>query len=144
MNLPIPSPPILLRRRIEERYPTHAIVGENGAGKTTAFNLITGLYRPTAGRVLYKGENIISLKRHQIARKGIIRTFQKTEVFPEVTALESVMIGLHLKETCSVFDILLNTLKAREEEKRTTGKSTRSSEKSSHRGRKRSPHNQGR
>ncbi len=99
-----------------------SLIGPNGAGKTTAFNLITGFYRPTAGRVFYKGEDITPLKRHQISRKGITRTFQKTEVFPEVTALESVMIGLHLKESCPVFDILLNNRKAREEEERTREK----------------------
>jgi branched-chain amino acid transport system ATP-binding protein len=96
-----------------------SLIGPNGAGKTTAFNLITGFYRPTAGKVFYKREEITSLKRHQIARKGIIRTFQKTEVFPEVTALESVMIGLHLKESCPVFDILLHRRRAQEEEKKT-------------------------
>lgn len=99
-----------------------SLIGPNGAGKTTAFNLITGFYRPTAGRVIYKGEDITSLKRHQIAGKGIIRTFQKTEVFPEVTALESVMIVLHLRESCPVTDILLRRRRAMEEEKRTREK----------------------
>ena len=105
-----------------ERKEILSLIGPNGAGKTTAFNLITGFYRPTEGKVFYKGEDITLLKRHQIARKGIIRTFQKTEVFPEVTALESVMIGLHLKESCPVIDILFNNRKAREEEKRTRDK----------------------
>ncbi len=99
-----------------------SLIGPNGAGKTTAFNLITGFYRPTAGKVLYRGEDITPLKRHQIARKGVIRTFQKTEVFPEVTALESVMIGLHLKQSCPVLGILFNNRKAREEERRTREK----------------------
>lgn len=105
-----------------ERKEILSLIGPNGAGKTTAFNLITGFYRPTEGKVFYKGEDITLLKRHQIARKGIIRTFQKTEVFPQVTALESVMIGLHLKESCPVIDILFNNRKAREEEKRTREK----------------------
>jgi branched-chain amino acid transport system ATP-binding protein len=96
-----------------------SLIGPNGAGKTTAFNLVTGFYRPTAGRVYFRGKDITSLKRHQIAKRGIIRTFQKTEVFPEITALESVTIGLHLKESCPVFHILLNNQRAREEEKRT-------------------------
>ena len=99
-----------------------SLIGPNGAGKTTAFNLITGFYRPTAGKVFYRGEDITPLKRHQIARKGVIRTFQKTEVFPEVTALESVMIGLHLKQSCPVLGILFNNRKAREEERRTREK----------------------
>jgi branched-chain amino acid transport system ATP-binding protein len=99
-----------------------SLIGPNGAGKTTAFNLITGFYRPTAGKVFYKEEDITILKRHQIARKGIIRTFQKTEVFPEVTAIESVMIGLHLKQSCPVLNILFNNRKAREEERRTREK----------------------
>jgi branched-chain amino acid transport system ATP-binding protein len=96
-----------------------SLICPNGAGKTTAFNLITGFYRPTSGRVIYKEEDITPLKRHQIARRGIVRTFQKTEVFPEITALESVMIGLHMKESCPVLHILLNSRKARDEEART-------------------------
>jgi branched-chain amino acid transport system ATP-binding protein len=99
-----------------------SLIGPNGAGKTTAFNLITGFHRPTSGSVHYKGEDITPLKRHQIASRGIIRTFQKTEVFPEITAMESVMIGLHLKESCPVTDILLNRRKAKEEEIRTREK----------------------
>jgi branched-chain amino acid transport system ATP-binding protein len=99
-----------------------SLIGPNGAGKTTAFNLITGFYRPTSGRVVYKGEDITSLKRHQIARRGVIRTFQKTEVFPDVTALESVMIGLHMKQSCPILAILLNSRKAREEETKTREK----------------------
>jgi branched-chain amino acid transport system ATP-binding protein len=96
-----------------------SLIGPNGAGKTTAFNLITGFYRPASGRILFKGENITGIKRHQIARKGIIRTFQKTEVFPEISAMESVMIGLHLKQTCPILNILFNDRKAEAEEKGT-------------------------
>jgi branched-chain amino acid transport system ATP-binding protein len=106
-----------LNVRLEQKQ-ILSLIGPNGAGKTTAFNLITGFYRPSSGKVYYRGEDITPLKRHQIARKGIIRTFQKTEVFAEITALESAMIGLHLKESCHVIDILLNSRKAREEEKR--------------------------
>jgi branched-chain amino acid transport system ATP-binding protein len=69
------------------------LIGPNGAGKTTCFNCITGLYRPSAGSVIFKGENLTRLPPHRIAARGIARTFQNLELFPSMTALENVMIG---------------------------------------------------
>jgi ABC-type branched-subunit amino acid transport system ATPase component len=70
----------------------YGLIGPNGSGKTTLFNCITGLERPDAGRVHFSGERIDGLKPHQIALKGIGRTFQMTRIFPELTALENLLV----------------------------------------------------
>lgn len=71
------------------------VIGPNGAGKTTLFNIITGLYSQTHGSVLFKGENISGIPAEQLAKRGMIRTFQNIELFGTMTVLENVMIGLH-------------------------------------------------
>jgi branched-chain amino acid transport system ATP-binding protein len=72
----------------------HAIIGPNGAGKTTFFNLLTKFLSPTGGQILFKGEDITFEKPSHVARRGIIRSFQISAVFPHLTALENVRIGL--------------------------------------------------
>jgi branched-chain amino acid transport system ATP-binding protein len=72
------------------------LIGPNGAGKTTCFNLLSGFLRPTKGSIVFDGENIEGLKPHQIAARGLVRTFQLTTLFQEMTALENVLLGLHL------------------------------------------------
>jgi branched-chain amino acid transport system ATP-binding protein len=71
------------------------IIGPNGAGKTTLFNLLTGFYRPDAGIVLFKGENVTGLRPHQICKRGLARTFQITQSFANLTVLENVKIGAY-------------------------------------------------
>lgn len=71
------------------------IIGPNGAGKTTLFNLLTGFYRPDAGIVLLKGENVTGLRPHQICKRGLARTFQITQAFANLTVLENVKIGAY-------------------------------------------------
>jgi branched-chain amino acid transport system ATP-binding protein len=68
----------------------HAVIGPNGAGKSTLFNLITGKYKPTAGEVLYKGHNITGLPPHRIARMGLTRSFQITNIFKNMTVFENI------------------------------------------------------
>ncbi|MGB9775597.1 MAG: ABC transporter ATP-binding protein [Anaerolineae bacterium] len=75
----------------------HAIIGPNGAGKTTLFNLISGMIPPTAGRVFLRGEDITALSPHQIARRGIGRSFQITNLFPNLTVLESVRLAVQAR-----------------------------------------------
>jgi len=72
-----------------------ALIGPNGAGKSTVFNVITGLYRPSGGRITLGGDDLLALAPHQIARRGVARTFQNTEVFRQLTALDNVLIGRH-------------------------------------------------
>ena len=67
------------------------LIGPNGSGKTTTFNLLTGLATPDAGEVIYRGENLSGLKPHQIFRKGVTRTFQVTRIFREMTVLENML-----------------------------------------------------
>jgi branched-chain amino acid transport system ATP-binding protein len=75
----------------------HAIIGPNGAGKTTLFNIITGLYRPDAGDVLFQQKPIHGMAIHQIVRLGIARTFQNVELFGGMSVLENVLVGRHAR-----------------------------------------------
>lgn len=77
-----------------QRGHIHALIGPNGAGKTTCFNLLTKFLTPTSGQILFNGKEITSARPAQIARQGIIRSFQISAVFPHLTVLENVRIGL--------------------------------------------------
>jgi branched-chain amino acid transport system ATP-binding protein len=77
-----------------KRGTIHALIGPNGAGKTTVFNLLTKFLQPTSGRILYNGEDITAEKPAQVARRGMIRSFQISAVFPHLSVLENVRIGL--------------------------------------------------
>src|SRR4051812_37806277 len=80
-----------------ERGTIHALIGPNGAGKTTCFNLLTKFLAPTRGRILYKGEDITATEAADVARLGIVRSFQISAVFPHLTVLENVRIALQRK-----------------------------------------------
>jgi branched-chain amino acid transport system ATP-binding protein len=78
-----------------EELTIFGVIGPNGAGKTTLFNLISGVYTPTSGTIWFKGENISKLATHQIARKGIARTFQNIRLFNYLSVLDNVKVGSH-------------------------------------------------
>jgi len=80
-----------------ERGDLFAMIGPNGAGKTTCFNLISGVYRPTGGTIEFEGRSIAGMRPHQIAGRGIARTFQNIRLFDSLTAVENVMVGGFLR-----------------------------------------------
>jgi branched-chain amino acid transport system ATP-binding protein len=94
-----------------------SIIGPNGAGKTTAFNAITGYLRPTGGRVTYDGAELTGLRPSAIARRGIVRTFQKTSVFPALSVEDNVLTGLHLRGTAGFVAVLAGRRRLAAEER---------------------------
>jgi branched-chain amino acid transport system ATP-binding protein len=93
------------------------LIGPNGAGKTTCFNAITGVYRPTSGSVLFDGAPLGKIKRHEITRRGIARTFQNIRLWGEMTALENVVVGTDARHKTSVPGALVRTPRHRSEER---------------------------
>jgi branched-chain amino acid transport system ATP-binding protein len=86
----------------------HALIGPNGAGKTTYFNILSGIYIPTGGRIEFCGEDITKLKPHQVTKRGIARTFQNILLFDNLTALENVMVGAHCRIPYNVVGAILH------------------------------------
>lgn len=92
------------------------LIGPNGAGKTTVFNLITGVLRPTAGKVLFDGHDITGKKPHLTAKAGIGRTFQLASLFADFTVLENVVASFYLYPKCGFWEALFNTATYRKKE----------------------------
>ena len=93
-----------------------AVIGPNGAGKTTAFNMITGVYKPTEGKIFSQNECISSLRPDQIAKKGIARTFQNIRLFQSMSVYENVLVANHLHMKSGLFEATLTFPRARKEE----------------------------
>jgi ABC-type branched-subunit amino acid transport system ATPase component len=93
-----------------------SLIGPNGAGKTTVFNVVTGIYRPEGGRVLFQGEDITGRRPHAIVDKGIARTFQNIRLFANLTCLENVMAGRHCRSSSGLASALFRTRAQRREE----------------------------
>jgi branched-chain amino acid transport system ATP-binding protein len=87
----------------------HSIIGPNGAGKTTLLNLLTGVYVPSAGRITLDDRDLTGVPTHAFAEAGIGRTFQNLQIFFNMSALENVMTGRHLRERCGLLPALLHT-----------------------------------
>ena len=106
------NPPILETRGLSRRFgglvavdnfsfavregTIHGLIGPNGAGKTTTFNVISGFYAPTAGQVLYRGRDVSGRKTSALAAMGLVRTFQGSTLFQELSVLDNVRVGRHL------------------------------------------------
>jgi branched-chain amino acid transport system ATP-binding protein len=95
-----------------------SIIGPNGAGKTTFFNVLTGIYRPDAGGVAFKGQPILGLRPDQITALGICRTFQNIRLFANMTAVENVLVGMHSRISLGMASVLTRTPQFRHEEER--------------------------
>ena len=94
-----------------------SLVGPNGAGKTTFFNMITGVYKPTAGRVLFDGDDVTGRAPHQVTERGVGRTFQNIRLFKEMTALENVLVGMHARLRGGIVRTIFRTPALRREER---------------------------
>jgi branched-chain amino acid transport system ATP-binding protein len=92
------------------------LIGPNGAGKTTLFNVVTGVYAPDGGEIRFRGQRVSGLKPHSIAECGIARTFQNIRLFANMTALENVMVGRHLRTRAGVIGAVLRGPHTRAEE----------------------------
>jgi branched-chain amino acid transport system ATP-binding protein len=93
-----------------------SVIGPNGAGKTTFFNMITGVYTPTSGSLVFDGRSIAGLKPDQVTKRGIGRTFQNIRLFGNMTALENVLVGMHARLNARLLSILFQTAAVKQEE----------------------------
>ena len=93
-----------------------SVIGPNGAGKSTVFNVITGLYKPDDGNVVFRGDSIVGRLPSQVTKLGIARTFQNVKLFPNMTVLENAMVGQHCRTKTGVVGALLRTPSAKREE----------------------------
>ena len=93
-----------------------SLIGPNGAGKTTFFNMLTGVYKPTSGRVLFLGEDVTGKPPHAITERGVGRTFQNIRLFQNMTALENVLVGMHARLHANLFASVLRTRGVKREE----------------------------
>jgi branched-chain amino acid transport system ATP-binding protein len=95
-----------------------SLIGPNGAGKTTFFNMLTGVYKPTAGRIEFRGENVTGKPPHAITERGIGRTFQNIRLFQNMTALENTLVGMHARLHGGILRSVLRTPGIKREEEK--------------------------
>jgi branched-chain amino acid transport system ATP-binding protein len=93
-----------------------SLIGPNGAGKTTFFNMLTGVYKPTAGRIVFSGQNVTGKPPHAITERGIGRTFQNIRLFQNMTAVENVLVGMHSRLHGGILRSVLRTPGLKREE----------------------------
>ena len=94
-----------------------SLIGPNGAGKTTFFNMLTGVYKPTSGQVVFDGTDVTGKPPHAITKLGIGRTFQNIRLFPQMTALENVLVGMHSRLRGGILGSIFGTPRVRREER---------------------------
>ena len=101
-----------------KEHSIHSIIGPNGAGKTTFFNCITGFYRPEAGEILFNNHSLVGLLPDRIVRLGISRTYQNIRLFPNLTVMENILVGLHGHLKAGFFGIVAGLPATQQEEKK--------------------------
>jgi len=94
-----------------------SLIGPNGAGKTTFFNMLTGLYRATSGTIVFDGQDVTDKPAHAITKLGVGRTFQNIRLFPQMTALENVLVGMHSRLKGGILGAIFGTPSVRREER---------------------------
>jgi branched-chain amino acid transport system ATP-binding protein len=99
------------------RHEIYGLIGPNGAGKTTLFNVLTGLYAPDAGHFDFDGASLLGKKPHAVVERGIARTFQNIRLFGNMTALENVMVGRHVRTRAGAIGAILRGRRTVEEER---------------------------
>ncbi len=99
-----------------KRGTIHGLIGPNGSGKSTMMNVLTGIYVPTAGNVLYSGESVVGKTSSDIALSGIARTFQNVQLFGEMTAIQNILVGLHHTFKSNMLEIALHLPRYKKEE----------------------------
>lgn len=92
------------------------LIGPNGAGKTTLFNLVSGVYKPTYGKIFFRGREIAGTTPYKVNELGIARTYQNINLFKRMTTLDNVMVGCHTKSSAGIFDSIFKTRKQKNEE----------------------------
>ena len=95
-----------------------SVIGPNGAGKSTFFKLVTSFLRPTSGNIIFENKNITHLPTYKIAKRGIIRTFQETTIFKELSALQNIMVGFHMSCRSTALGIFSYAKKSRDDEEK--------------------------
>jgi branched-chain amino acid transport system ATP-binding protein len=98
-----------------------SVIGPNGAGKTTVFNLITGIFHPDSGEIVFEGQNVAGMSPHRITKQGIARTFQTLRLFLNMTVLENVMAAQYGQTRSTAFEAMLRLPRARREEREIRG-----------------------
>jgi len=101
-----------------KEHSIHSIIGPNGAGKTTFFNCITGFYRPEAGEIFFSNHSLVGLLPDRIVRLGISRTYQNIRLFPNLTVMENILVGLHGHLKAGFFGIVAGLPATQQEEKK--------------------------
>lgn len=100
------------------------LIGPNGSGKTTLFHLMTAFLRPSSGQIIFKGENVVGLSTHQIAKEGMVRSWQQSEMFGDMTVIENLMMAQHLLIKSGFWQELFGTQSARMEERKVRQQAT--------------------
>jgi branched-chain amino acid transport system ATP-binding protein len=102
---------------VVERGKINAIIGPNGAGKTTFFNLISGVHKPTSGRIVLEGQDITHWRTDRVAALGLARTFQSTTLFDTATVLDNLIVGHRLRTRAGLWDVIAGTARLKADEK---------------------------
>ncbi len=108
-----------------EEHSIHSIIGPNGAGKTTFFNCVTGFYKPEEGSIIFDDHSLVGLLPDRIVQMGISRTYQNIRLFPNLTAKENILVGVHSHLKSGFIGIVFNLPKTRQEEKEASEEANR-------------------